>query len=735
MQSIAKINESELHQTVLDEIDGLLLGLQLDETEERVSKIITQVREIVDPFRKGLEENILELQKNVCWDAFVIAFYGETNAGKSTIIETLRIALGEKTKMEQRRAFRAKQEQLGLTDTALAEMHQAIEAGKRKVDALCMQRDERHAQYDVQRQVNEQEVTRLRALVAEKKKNTSFWRKLFLWVRKFPEQTALAESERQHTMLEMQHAAEQQQLAVQLEQAQQEYGALEAKQTEVLGKLHELEPLADGAIIGTGVSDYTRKTHEYTFEVNGQVFKLLDVPGIEGQESQVTDSILGAVKGAHAVFYVTNKPAAPQTGDQHGEGTLEKIRRHLGDQTEVWSIYNKRNTNPQHMLGKELLSQDERNSLAVLDATMREHLGENHYQKHIALSVQPAFLALADYLAPQANMVRAREKFLAESGAATWIEKSGFGEFVGWLKHNMISNCNARIRKANVNKITHVIQTAVKTLTQFQQETVSRQEQEIREEWTAADRQLQETDNGLGASLTVITDDAIKTFESNVRNTMYGRIDDGLDNNAVESAMKDVIQIAQKSLQTELKENMKKQSQRFQKNIMDVLKGFTRRVNEFQEALHAAANVEFSGAFNLNMEFASGVNQAALWSTLAGGVTIGVANFWNPVGWVVLSISAVTLLFGLWKAFRGFISDKYKKAQQRKSVDDNLQKIIEKMQETMTEKCIETGAIAKNKISELAVEVKKSVEQIAGINSALIRINANLTNLSKQLSH
>jgi len=297
MQPIATINEDNLHQAILKEIDGLLEGLKLDETDVRVNKIIGQVREIVEPFKMELENNILELQKNVRWDAFVIAFYGETNAGKSTIIEILRIALGEQTKLEQRRAFRAKQEELGLTDSALAQMRNDIKEGKYRIDALHAQRDERHAQMDEQRQNNEQDIIRLRALVDMKKQASSWWRKLFLWLRKFPEQTALTEAERQHAALMAEHAVEKQQLATQIEGVKSEYSALQAREADVLAKIDELEVLADGAIIGTGVSDYTRKTHEYTFEFNGQTFRLLDVPGIEGAESQVIDSILGSACG------------------------------------------------------------------------------------------------------------------------------------------------------------------------------------------------------------------------------------------------------------------------------------------------------------------------------------------------------------------------------------------------------------------------------------------------------
>jgi hypothetical protein len=40
----------------------------------------------------------------------------------------------------------------------------------------------------------------------------------------------------------------------------------------------------------------------------------LDVPGIEGKESKVLAQVQQAVEKAHAVFYVTSKPTAPQKG-------------------------------------------------------------------------------------------------------------------------------------------------------------------------------------------------------------------------------------------------------------------------------------------------------------------------------------------------------------------------------------------------------------------------------------
>src|SRR5699024_4645224 len=104
----------------------------------------------------------------------------------------------------------------------------------------------------------------------------------------------------------------------------------------LLEKQHALlSQYADGEIIGDGRADFTRETQCYNLTLNGNVFSLLDVPGIEGKEELVLKEIENAIERAHAVFYITNKAAPPQTGDEGRKGTLEKIKQHLNSQTEV----------------------------------------------------------------------------------------------------------------------------------------------------------------------------------------------------------------------------------------------------------------------------------------------------------------------------------------------------------------------------------------------------------------
>lgn len=56
--------------------------------------------------QKDLDSKLDSLNQDAEWDIFTIAFYGETNAGKSTLIEALRIYFGEKTKMDSWNEFK-----------------------------------------------------------------------------------------------------------------------------------------------------------------------------------------------------------------------------------------------------------------------------------------------------------------------------------------------------------------------------------------------------------------------------------------------------------------------------------------------------------------------------------------------------------------------------------------------------------------------------------------------------
>lgn len=80
----------------IDELDGVKMKLLM---KGNVLSFLQQQGEKINM-------EISALEKNSEWNTFTVAFYGETNAGKSTVIETLRILLGEQSKIAEIENFK-----------------------------------------------------------------------------------------------------------------------------------------------------------------------------------------------------------------------------------------------------------------------------------------------------------------------------------------------------------------------------------------------------------------------------------------------------------------------------------------------------------------------------------------------------------------------------------------------------------------------------------------------------
>lgn len=76
--------------TALDDVS------RLDVSNDKGNAHLANVKEKLGEMKARFDGEISYLEKHAEWDNFTIAFFGETNAGKSTIIESLRILFKEK---------------------------------------------------------------------------------------------------------------------------------------------------------------------------------------------------------------------------------------------------------------------------------------------------------------------------------------------------------------------------------------------------------------------------------------------------------------------------------------------------------------------------------------------------------------------------------------------------------------------------------------------------------------
>jgi ribosome biogenesis GTPase A len=78
----------KIYSNLLDEIEKLVQILSKDSDIKEIDEYRLEALSKLEGIIKEVKENIKSLEINSEWYKFTIGFYGETNAGKSTLIET-----------------------------------------------------------------------------------------------------------------------------------------------------------------------------------------------------------------------------------------------------------------------------------------------------------------------------------------------------------------------------------------------------------------------------------------------------------------------------------------------------------------------------------------------------------------------------------------------------------------------------------------------------------------------
>ncbi len=77
-----------------------------DNENERLKKFNQEALEVFQKLEFESLKELESLKNNGEWEKFTIAFYGETGAGKSTLIECLRLFFKEPSKINQQECFK-----------------------------------------------------------------------------------------------------------------------------------------------------------------------------------------------------------------------------------------------------------------------------------------------------------------------------------------------------------------------------------------------------------------------------------------------------------------------------------------------------------------------------------------------------------------------------------------------------------------------------------------------------
>lgn len=316
-----------IYEQVQKQINDVIQKLIVQQDSGKVAENITPAIHNLNILNQRIQKEYEELKKLSEWKRFTIAFYGETNAGKSTLIEALRLFLGEKTKLESQKQFKLLAEKSGLNQVAFDKVRQTIMESEQAIEQVQQSLNGLNQKYIEPLMHAEVEIERLQKLLDEIKSKQNLWQRIMSWFLPPKEKAELITAKQALSEIKLEQRKESAEFEDRLKTLEQDKKKAEAEDERLSQEAHKLKQFADGQIIGDGRSDFTRNNTSFDFNHNGQEFSLIDVPGIEGDESIVRKPIEEAVKKAHAVFYVTRTPRPPQTheGEEgNKKGTLEK---------------------------------------------------------------------------------------------------------------------------------------------------------------------------------------------------------------------------------------------------------------------------------------------------------------------------------------------------------------------------------------------------------------------------
>lgn len=753
---------SDIYDGLKEKISDLITKIVKNENvldTQLVGEKISESKQILNSQKKEIEKKMDELKQNAEWDHFTIAFFGETNAGKSTLIEVLRLLFDEKTKNEIQAKFNALKKELSLNedeyeqlkkseneiDNKTSENHQklkeieqayiqSLECYQKKLNILKHEHDEQIADQSLvngqKLEIFNSQIISLKETIQYKKKNMSWWLKIIYIFKRLEEEKKiglieldLIEQKAQldtdlkllKQKLEKEYVSKQtyfvtiqdeydvkrktmNSITLELEKEKKAIEQQLQQFEKILEKLRELE---DGKIMGDGRSDFTRESKEFLFDINGTPVKLIDVPGIEGDEKLVENEISKAVKKAHAVFYITSKDAAPN------EGTLKKIKAHLADQTEVWTVYNKPVTSPRSLKNGLINNDDEKGALDDLNKLMRDTLDKN-YKDYTVMAGLAAFYAVANCLTPFGEKSRNQIKFLSNSNREELKNKSGLSKFKNHLAQEVVGDVPYKIKASNFNKANYVLKQTVEKLNNIY-EGFSTLKLNIDKQVTVTKQEIDSEYLDLVQSLKTMIEKIIQDFERKTRQEVYKWIESDISNDEFKGILKIQINNNLESVTKDLIIGFETETLKFDENLKQKLQKLSSRLASIQNNFKADDVIRLNNNIALKFDINNGIKKLEL---LGVGIGVGAAMWWNPVGWISISLTAAGLLFSFAKAVWSFFDSDFKKSEQKKSVDKNLSNIVKELKKVARENVSDIEGKIEPSISDLKKKLNEPSDQI-----------------------
>ncbi|BDQ66132.1 hypothetical protein NUITMVS3_33890 [Shewanella xiamenensis] len=490
----------------------------------------------------------------------------------------------------------------------------------------------------------------------------------------------------------------------------------------------------DGLIIGTGKADFTQGNVAYNLNLGNRTFQLIDVPGIEGDESRFIKLVEEAVAKAHLVVYVNGTNKKPE------KITSEKIKNYLRRGSKVFPLINIRGSADTYEFPEDrelLLNSHAKEIINQTTHVLDNVLGRSALLPGHAVQGLISFCALAHnndtattsiHPDREVDLVRHQTNFLKHFGnTSTMLGFSGINT-VADVVRGKLDTYQEDIIECNKDKIKQLLSETISSL-QSSLDELNDYIRKMQPEFKKCRTAIQE---------------AIKSFErmtlTGQKNTFQNTFIQLMDESdyiveqyfgegeriksKIEQAFEKLAAEAQTSIEKQNAENMQDLSQRIQSAIKRLLEDMQRVELEQSIAAEAFTDTKFNHAkdlgWNLGLSdfgsFAFQVGSYALSGFTIGSAFPVIGNIAGAIGGAVVGI--VMGLFGLFTS-------------KEKRIRNAQSEVREKIESVCEEKL---EAIESN-VAKIVARVRSQVESkaLSAVNTLENNLNIPVHVLEKQI--
>ncbi len=219
----------------------------------------------------------------------------------------------------------------------------------------------------------------------------------------------------------------------------------------------------------------------------------------------------------------------------------------------------------------------------------------------------------------------------------------------------------------------------------------------------------------------------IERFKSDFRREMHECIEKDIGNKECEEIFENEREQRTEKLRENIERCFNECEEQFSKDTKEDIEQFKERI---KDSLVMLNHINLDSGFDPNFNIHSGIDKLGLFSSI-GGLALLLAA---PVlGEIALAIGIVLGAIGVVKSVWDWFSSDYKKSQQKKEVDKNLNKVCEIIEERVRNQIEDAKKGICEKVESLKAGLNDSVVCYECMREGLIKAGKGLRHLSNNI--